>query len=85
MVGTTELRRTYTDYNLSQQYLDWHIIGLVSAAHVADLSNGWQWKSKTVYGYDEVTVDSQATTATQHDQSFNSSLNVRANVTSVAQ
>jgi RHS repeat-associated protein len=82
--GTTELRRTYTDYNLSQSYLDWHIIGLVAAVDVADLTNGWQWKSKTVYGYDEATVNSQATTATQHDPSFNSSLNVRANVTSIS-
>jgi RHS repeat-associated protein len=82
--GSTELRRTYTDYNLSQQYLDWHIIGLVSAVHVADLSNGWQWKAKTTYNYDEVAVDGQATTATQHDQSFNTSSQiVRGNLTSV--
>jgi RHS repeat-associated protein len=82
--GITELRRTYTDYNLSQQYLDWHIIGLVSAVHVVDLSNGWQWNSKTTYNYDEASVDSQATTATQHDQYFSSSFNVRGNLTSAS-
>ncbi len=82
--GTTELRRTYTDYNLSQQYLDWHIIGLVSAVYVVDVSNGWQWGSKTSYGYDAVSVNSQATTSTQHDQYFNTSYTVRANLTSVS-
>jgi RHS repeat-associated protein len=83
--GSTEVRRTYTDYNLSQPYLDWHIIGLVSAVHVVDVSNGWQPKSKTTYGYDEASVDSQATTASQHDQSFNTSPQiVRGNVTSVS-
>src|SRR6266536_6535105 len=35
--GTTEVRRTYTDYNLSQPYLERHIIGLVSAVHLVDV------------------------------------------------
>jgi RHS repeat-associated protein len=83
--GSTEVRRTYTDYNLTQPYLDWHIIGLVSAVHIVDVSNGgWQPKAKTTYGYDEASVDAQASSATQHDQYFNSSFNARANVTSVS-
>src|SRR5438105_15771609 len=32
--GTTEIRRSYTDYNLGQSYLDRRIIGLVSAVHL---------------------------------------------------
>src|SRR5205814_9478904 len=32
----TEIRRTYTDYNLTQPYLNQHIIGLVSAVHLVD-------------------------------------------------
>ena len=30
--GATEIRHTFTDYNLSQAYLDRRIIGLVSAS-----------------------------------------------------
>jgi RHS repeat-associated protein len=82
--GSTEVRRTYTDYNLSQPYLDWHIIGLVSAVHIVDVSNGWEPKSKTTYGYDEASVDSQAIAASQHDQYFATSFNTRGNLTSVS-
>ncbi len=35
--GTTEIRHTFTDYNLSQAYLDRRIIGLVSAVHLTNL------------------------------------------------
>ncbi|HKO45139.1 MAG TPA: S8 family serine peptidase, partial [Pyrinomonadaceae bacterium] len=34
--GTTEIRHSFTDYNLSQAYLDRRIIGLVSARHLSD-------------------------------------------------
>jgi RHS repeat-associated protein len=44
------LRRTYTDYNLTQAYLDRHIIGLASAVHVVDAGNNLV--SKTSYDYD---------------------------------
>jgi hypothetical protein len=82
--GTTEIRRTYTDYNLSQAYLDRHIIGLVSAVHLVDVTNGWQPQSKTTYTYDSTSINAQATTAVGHDQSYDSSLTVRGNVTAVS-
>ena|SRR2546422_3766437 len=79
------LRRTYTDYNLGQAYLDRRIIGLASAVHVADLTNGWQWQSKMTYGYDDpARLSTQATTATMHDQSADVNFTIRGNVTSVS-
>jgi YD repeat-containing protein len=80
--GLTEIRRAYTDYNLSQPYLDRRIIGLPTAVHLTD-SNGYQ--SKVTYGYDDPEkITSQATTATLHDQSYDASFTVRGNVTSVS-
>ncbi|HEY3027052.1 MAG TPA: hypothetical protein VGJ55_12965, partial [Pyrinomonadaceae bacterium] len=65
--GVTLLRVTYTDYNLSQAYLDRHIIGLVSAVHVSD--GAWQSKITYEYDWDNATntylVNQGA--ATQHD------------------
>ena len=82
--GASEIRRTYTDYNLGQQYLDRHIIGLVSAVHVLDPGAG-QWMSKTTYGYDDpARLQSQATAASNHDQSYDASFTTRGNVTSVS-
>jgi RHS repeat-associated protein len=79
-----EIRRTYTDYNLSQAYLDRRIIGLVSARHVLDVSAG-QWKAKTTYDYDDpARLLSQATAAPGHDQSYDASFTPRGNVTSVS-
>lgn len=83
--GARELRRTYTDYNLAQAYLDRRIIGLISARHVYDPVAG-QWLSKTSYAYDEAgSVGPQATTATGHDQSYVSTFLTRGNLTSVSQ
>src|SRR6185369_14687962 len=67
--GVTALRRTFTDYNLDQAYIDQHLIGLVSAVHVSNMT---QWESKTVYTYDEGNDQMQATTvnATQHDAGY---------------
>jgi len=80
--GITELRRTYTDYNLSQAYLDLRIIALVSQVHVTNVAN---WQAKLSYGYDDpARLQSQAATATQHDQSYDASFLVRGNVTSVS-
>ena len=63
--GVRELRRSYTDYNLAQGYLDRRIIGLVSASHIYDSAAG-QWQAKTTYSYDEAgSVQPQATTATE--------------------
>ncbi|MFZ0750267.1 MAG: hypothetical protein WAM70_12970, partial [Pyrinomonadaceae bacterium] len=80
--GTTEIRRTYTDYNLNQAYLDRRIIGLVSAMHLMD-AGGFQ--AKVTYGYDDpARLSSQANTATMHDQTYHGSFTVRGNVTSVS-
>jgi YD repeat-containing protein len=82
--GSRELRRTYTDYDLSQGYLDRHLIGLVSATHVYDPVAG-QFLAKTTYSYDEAgSVGPQATTATGHDQSYGSTFLARGNLTSVS-
>ncbi|MFL6332500.1 MAG: PKD domain-containing protein [Pyrinomonadaceae bacterium] len=82
--GATPLRQSYTDYNLSQAYLDRRIIGLVSAAHVYDPAAG-QWAAKTTYSYDEAgSVGAQAAAAVGHDQTYDSSFLTRGNVTSVS-
>jgi YD repeat-containing protein len=82
--GLTEIRHTFTDYNLAQAYLDPRIIGLVSSSRVYDPVAA-QWQTKVTYGYDDQTkIQSQATTATQHDQSFGASFLVRGNVTSIS-
>jgi RHS repeat-associated protein len=49
--GTTILRRTYTDYNLSGSYTSRRIIGLVSAIHVVDHATE-SYVSKTTFDYD---------------------------------
>jgi hypothetical protein len=48
--GSTELKRTYYDYDLSQVYLERRIIGLVSVVH---LTNVGSYQGKIVYTYDE--------------------------------
>src|SRR5713226_2690155 len=81
--GVTPLRSSWYDYNLSQQYLDKRMIGLVWVLHVVDHAVGW-YVSKTSYDYDNTTIDSQATSATQHDSFYSSSFTARGNVTSVS-
>jgi YD repeat-containing protein len=82
--GATPLRQTYTDYNLSQAYLDRRIIGLVSSVQVYDNAQD-KYLSKTTYAYDEPnSVQQQAVTATAHDQSYNSTFMTRGNVTTVS-
>ena len=48
--ASTVIRQTFTDYNLSQAYLDRRIIGLVSQVQV---TNGSGYVSKTTYAYDD--------------------------------
>jgi YD repeat-containing protein len=81
--GAAILRETYTDYNLSQTYLDQHIIGLVSAVHI---SNGSEWQTKVVYFYDAGgdQLQATATAATQHDAAYGTDFTTRGNVTAVA-
>ncbi len=75
----TELRRTYTEYNLGQAYLDTRIIGLTSETRIYDPAAGWF--AKTTYEYDGVTVDAQANSAPQHDPNITTP---RGNLTSVS-
>jgi YD repeat-containing protein len=74
---TTILRDTYYDYELSQPYLDAHIIGLVKWLHVVDLSG---FQSKTTYGFDESPLQNTPLPTIQHD-AINTA---RGNVTSVS-
>ena len=81
--GITEIRHSFTDYNLSQPYLDRHIIGLVSELYLTNTTS--QWQAKMSYAYDDpARLQSQATTATQHDQSYSASFTTRGNVTGVS-
>ncbi|HEX6716097.1 MAG TPA: hypothetical protein VF088_03260 [Pyrinomonadaceae bacterium] len=79
----TELRRTQTDYKLDQGYLTARIIGLVSSSKLYDPVLN-QWLAKTTYDYDNNTIATQATNATNHDQTFNTSFTARGNVTAVS-
>ena len=81
--GVAEIRRTITDYNLSQAYLDRRIIGLVS--QVLLLANVSTNQGKVTYGYDDpARLQSLPAAATQHDGSFNTSFTARGNVKSVS-
>ncbi len=81
--GVTEVRQTWTDYNLSQAYLDRRLIGLVSAVHLTNVSS---WQGKITYEYDDpARLSALPAAATQHDAAYNTSFTVRGNVTSVSQ
>lgn len=80
--GVTEIRQTFTDYNLSQAYLDRRIIGLVSYVHVSNVA---QWQSKISYDYDDPgRLTALPSAATQHDTTYNTSFTARGNVTAVS-
>ena len=80
--GTTEIKRTYYDYDLSQAYLDRRIIGLVSQIHLTNVSS---FQGKIVYTYDDpARLSAVPAAATQHDTSYNTSFTARGNVTSVS-
>jgi hypothetical protein len=80
--GTTEIRQTLTDYNLSQPYIDNRIIGLVSQVQ---LKNATDYESKITYSYDDPTrLQSVPAAATQHDTSYPTLLTARGNVTAVS-
>jgi hypothetical protein len=67
--GSTEIRQTFTDYNLSQAYLDRRIIGLVSQVRIA---NGAQSFTKITYDYDDpARLHGVPVAATQHDVNYN--------------
>ena len=80
--GVTEIRRSFTDYNLSQAYLDRRIIGLVSAVHLTNVSS---FQGKITYDYDDpARLTALPAAATQHDSTYNTSFTARGNVTSVS-
>jgi YD repeat-containing protein len=80
--GGTLLRDTYTDYNLSQTYLDRRIIGLVAAVHI---TNGANYQAKVSYEYDDpARLSGVPAAATQHDVNYNLSFTARGNVTAVS-
>jgi YD repeat-containing protein len=80
--GETEIRQTFTDYNLSPAYLERRIIGLVSQVHLSNVS---QWQSKTTYAYDDPSrLEPVPVAATQHDTTYSSSFTARGNVTAVS-
>ncbi len=87
--GVTEIRRTFTDYNLSSAYVDRRIIGLVSAVHLTDVGS---FQGKVTYDYDDPArlallppTPTGPATPTQHDTSYDTSLTARGNLTSVSQ
>jgi YD repeat-containing protein len=80
--GVTEIRHTFTDYNLSQAYLDRRIIGLVSEVHLTNISS---YQGKISYAYDDpARLQALPAAATQHDSAYNTSFTARGNVTSVS-
>jgi YD repeat-containing protein len=80
--GDSEVRRTFTDYNLSQAYVDRRIIGLVSAVHLTNVSS---FKGKLTYDYDDpARLAALPASATQHDATYNTSFTARGNLTSVS-
>jgi YD repeat-containing protein len=80
--GVTAIRHTFTDYDLSQAYLDKHIIGLVSALH---LKNATDYETKITYSYDDPAwLQTVPAAATQHDAAYSASLTARGNVTAVS-
>ncbi|HKG60835.1 MAG TPA: DUF4214 domain-containing protein [Pyrinomonadaceae bacterium] len=80
--GSTEIRQTFTDYNLSQAYLDRRIIGLISLVRV---SNGAQSLTKITYDYDDpARLHGVPAAATKHDVNYNLALTARGNVTAVS-
>jgi YD repeat-containing protein len=80
--GTTEIRHTYTDYNLSQAYLDRRIIGLVSEVHLTNIS---QYLGKITYSYDDpARLQAVPLAATQHDTTYSTSFTARGNVSAVS-
>lgn len=80
--GSTEIRHTFLDYNLSQAYLDKRIIGLISEVH---LKNATSYESKIRYTYDDpARLHGVPASATQHDVNYNLSVTARGNVTEVS-
>jgi hypothetical protein len=80
--GVTEIRHTFTDYNLSQAYLDRRLIGLVSEVHLTNVSS---YQGKITYAYDEpARLHALPAAATQHDSAYNTAFTARGNVTSVS-
>jgi YD repeat-containing protein len=80
--GVTEIRHNFTDYNLSQTYLDRRIIGLVSGRN---MSNAQTWQSIVLYSYDAGGAQLVATenATIQHDAAYGTASQWRGNLTTV--
>jgi subtilisin family serine protease len=80
--GTTEIRHTFTDYNLSSVYVDRRIIGLVWHVHV---KNATSYEAKITYDYDDpARLQALPAAATQHDTGYSTLFTARGNVTAVS-
>jgi YD repeat-containing protein len=78
----TVIRKTVTDYNLNQVYLNQRIIGLISQVQLA---NGSEYLSKTTYAYDDpARLAALPVAPTRHDTSYSTSFTARGNVTSAS-
>jgi YD repeat-containing protein len=81
--GTTIIRHTFRDYDVSQTYLDKHIIGLVVHVHVKNVTD---YETKVTYSYDDpARLHGVPAAATQHDVNYNLAFTARGNVTAVTQ
>jgi RHS repeat-associated protein len=79
--GVTEIRHTFTDYNLSQSYLDRRIIGLPLQVQV---KNATSYEAKITYDYDDpARLQAVPAAATRHDTAYSTSFTARGNVTAV--
>ena len=80
--GVTEVRHTFTDYNLSPAYLERRIIGLVSQMHLKDATS---YQGKVTYSYDDpARLHALPAAATQHETAYNVSFSARGNLTAVS-
>ena len=80
--GVTEIRHTFTDYNLSSFYVDRRIIGLVSQVHV---KNATSYEAKIAFDYDDpARLQAVPAPATQHDTAYGTSFTARGNLTAVS-
>jgi len=80
--GVTQIRHNYTDYLLTQPYLDRRIIGLVSTVHMTNTS--W-FVSKTSYHYDDASqIQSPPATTIQHDAAYTTSFLARGNLSAIS-
>ena len=80
--GLTEIRQTFTDYNLSPEYVAaaHHRVGFIRPCYRTLFD-----QSKTTFTYDDPSrLHAVPSAATQHDSLYNTSFTARGNVTAVS-